>query len=367
MASKIVFLLFLPLLLFANPRILNVSFENSAIVLDFDRPVSEKQTKFLHLSGSGLRKNIYDIHAELTTKARSKQLSGNIKVKIAQNNRQKVRVVFFSPAKFYTKSYYQGKRLIIKSRPSGSKEFKDSPGHKPSKQPKPEAPRLRKTVVIDPGHGGKDCGTMGRTNHCEKHIVLYIGQTIAQELRSYGINAHLTRDSDRFIRLKNRTSMANDKQADVFVSIHVNAIAKKSAHKLHGVETYFLSPARSTRAKNVAALENSEDIEDMNYFSKQTFLNFLNSTRMIESNKLAIDVQKNVLLSARERYTDVKDGGVREGPFWVLVGAQMPSVLIETGYLSHPTESKRLLDKKYQVLLAQGIAKGIYSYFKNNP
>ena len=105
----------------------------------------------------------------------------------------------------------------------------------------------------------------------------------------------------------------------------------------------------------------------MSNSSKDVFLESLNRPRITASHKLAIDVQAGLLQSSRSKYRDVKDSGVREGPFWVLVGAQMPSILVELGYISHPTESKRLYDKSYQQLLANGIANGIDSYFSKNP
>ena len=101
--------------------------------------------------------------------------------------------------------------------------------------------------------------------------------------------------------------------------------------------------------------------------SKSVFLESLNRPRITASHKFAIDVQAGLLQSTRSKYKDTKDSGVREGPFWVLVGAQMPSILVELGYISHPEESRRLYDSNYQQLLANGIANGIDAYFSKNP
>ncbi|HIP43807.1 MAG TPA: N-acetylmuramoyl-L-alanine amidase, partial [Sulfurospirillum arcachonense] len=161
-------------------------------------------------------------------------------------------------------------------------------------------------------------------------------------------------------KLRNRTKYANRKGADLFLSIHANASNKKS---LQGVETFFLSPARSKRSKNVAALENQSDIQEMNYFSKQTFLNVFNREKIISANKLALDVQQGMLNRLKAKYGGIRDGGVREAPFWVLVGAQMPAILIETGYISNKTERKRIFNSHYQDLMSKGIADGIDSYF----
>jgi len=153
----------------------------------------------------------------------------------------------------------------------------------------------------------------------------------------------------------------------LFLSIHTNSIPKEKTNTTSGIETFFLSPAKSERAKRVAELENKSDIREMNESSKNAFLESLNRPRITASHKFAIDVQAGLLQAARTKYKDVKDSGVREGPFWVLVGAQMPSILVELGYVSHPEESRRLYEKEYQQLLANGIANGIDSYFLKNP
>ena len=178
---------------------------------------------------------------------------------------------------------------------------------------------------------------------------------------------YLTRSNDKFIKVMDRTILANDKNADLFISIHTNAMPKEKANSTSGIETFFLSPARSERAKRVAALENKDDIREMNESSKSAFLESLNRPRITASHKFAIDVQAGLLQAARSKYKDVQDTGVKEGPFWVLVGAQMPSILIELGFISHPEESRRLYEKSYQQLLANGIANGIDSYFSKNP
>ncbi|WP_257842628.1 N-acetylmuramoyl-L-alanine amidase [Helicobacter sp. 13S00477-4] len=221
-------------------------------------------------------------------------------------------------------------------------------------------------IVIDPGHGGKDCGAMGITKVCEKVIVLSVSKFLEQELKKRGYIVYMTRDKDVYINLKERTDFANEKNADLFVSIHANSVPKTSNDSPQGVETYFLSTARSERARKVAELENKDDVDVMNYFSRFSFLNSLNSHRLIASNKLAIDIQFGILRELRKNYQGVVDGGVREGPFWVLAGALMPSVLIEIGYNSNPIEARRIDDKRYQRLLSKGIADGIEGYFAKN-
>ncbi|WRA81477.1 N-acetylmuramoyl-L-alanine amidase [Helicobacter pylori] len=226
--------------------------------------------------------------------------------------------------------------------------------------------KKHKKIVLDAGHGGKDCGAMSANLVCEKDIVLEVVKFLHKELKKRGYSVLLTRDKDIYIDLVARTELANKKSADLFISVHANSIPKHSTSNAHGIETYFLSTARSERARKVAEQENKDDVNLMDYFSKSLFLNSLNTQRLIVSNKLAIDVQYGMLQSIRKNYPDVVDGGVREGPFWVLAGALMPSILIEIGYNSHAIESKRIQSKPYQKILAKGIADGIDSFFSKN-
>ncbi|GHR73004.1 N-acetylmuramoyl-L-alanine amidase [Helicobacter pylori] len=226
--------------------------------------------------------------------------------------------------------------------------------------------KKHKKIVLDAGHGGKDCGAMSANLVCEKDIVLEVVKFLHKELKKRGYIVLLTRDKDIYIDLVGRTELANKKSADLFISVHANSIPKRSTSNARGIETYFLSTARSERARKVAEQENKDDVNLMDYFSKSLLLNSLNTQRLIVSNKLAIDVQYGMLQSIRKNYPDVVDGGVREGPFWVLAGALMPSILIEIGYNSHAIESKRIQSKPYQKILAKGIADGIDSFFSKN-
>ncbi|GAA9737736.1 N-acetylmuramoyl-L-alanine amidase [Helicobacter pylori] len=226
--------------------------------------------------------------------------------------------------------------------------------------------KKHKKIVLDAGHGGKDCGAMSANLVCEKDIVLEVVKFLHKELKKRGYSVLLTRDKDIYIDLVARTELANKKSADLFISVHANSIPKRSTSNAHGIETYFLSTARSERARKVAEQENKDNVNLMDYFSKSLLLNSLNTQRLIVSNKLAIDVQYGMLQSVRKNYPDVVDGGVREGPFWVLAGALMPSILIEIGYNSHAIESKRIQSKPYQKILAKGIADSIDSFFSKN-
>ena len=227
--------------------------------------------------------------------------------------------------------------------------------------------KASKIIVLDPGHGGDDVGALSQNKKLrEKDIVLNVSKKTASLLKERGYKVLFTRSNDRFIKLRSRTSFANDKGAHLFISIHANAAPnKEKAKTMNGIETFFLSPSRSERSMNAANLENKADTDEMNYFTKVSFLNFLNREKIIASNKLAIDIQAGLLKSVRASYK-VSDGGVREAPFWVLVGALMPAVLIEIGYISHPEESQKIANSKYQDHIAKGIADGVDEYFAKN-
>ncbi len=225
-------------------------------------------------------------------------------------------------------------------------------------------PKRTYTIVVDAGHGGHDSGAVGVNKYYEKTIVLQISKRVEKYLKKKRFKVKMTRSSDRFVKLKNRTKFANKYKADIFVSIHANAIAdKKRFKKVHGIETYFLQTTRSARSQRIAAIENSVVLDKNDFLSNNVILHAVLSGPKIElSHKLAIDVQSRMLYNAKKKYRGVKDNGVKPAPFWVLVGAQMPSILVEVGYITNPAERKRLFSADYQNRIAKGIAEGISNY-----
>jgi len=339
-----------------------VRWDDESLILDFDRKLLKTDVNYFKLidkKRSSFR-YIFDIHA-VKNKNIKLQHTKLKSIRISQYKHNIVRLVFESKRKLNLRFKLEGKHLYVFLHLGSSAPLESQAKYKLKTKAK------KRVVVIDPGHGGKDNGATGYKNCREKNIVLQVAQAVTKQLRKRGITVYLTRTQDKFIKLRNRTKYANKKKADIFISIHANSVPKKNALKAKGLETYFLSRSRSSRATRVAAVENSKEIEDMNYFGKNNLLNFMNREKIIASNKLAIDVQKGMLSSLRKHYKDVKDNGVREGPFWVLVGAQMPAVLLEIGFVSNPTEASRMLTKKYQKYLAKGIAEGIERYFIKNP
>jgi N-acetylmuramoyl-L-alanine amidase len=225
--------------------------------------------------------------------------------------------------------------------------------------------RKDELIVIDAGHGGHDSGAIGGGKR-EKDLVLQIAKKVEYELKKRGHPVYMSRRKDRFLTLKQRTRFADQKNAVVFISIHANSVAKKSAHKVHGIETFFLQNTRDSKSQSIAARENKAVLKGTNSLSKSVILDsVLSGPKIVQSNKLAIDVHRRIMANVRSRYAGVRDGGVRHAPFWVLVGASRPSILVEVGYISHPKERIRLFDPKYQELVAKGIAEGVDNYLDN--
>ena len=221
-------------------------------------------------------------------------------------------------------------------------------------------------IVIDAGHGGHDSGAVGGSKK-EKDIVLQVAKRLQKQLKRRGYTVYMTRSSDRFLKLPQRTKIADKKDAKVFVSIHANSVPKKKRNKIQGVETFFLQNTRDAKSQRIAARENKAVLKGAgSTLSKKVIVDsVLNGPKIVQSNKLAIDVQRRIMTNLHSKYKGVRDGGVRHAPFWVLVGASRPSILVEVGYISHPRERKRLSTPKYQELLAKGIAEGIETYLNN--
>ncbi|MCP4107864.1 MAG: AMIN domain-containing protein [Desulfobacteraceae bacterium] len=223
-----------------------------------------------------------------------------------------------------------------------------------------------KRIVIDPGHGGRDAGAVGYNKRVlEKDIVLGIAKRLAKKIRQkIGCEVILTRTNDRFIALEERTAIANTKNADLFISLHTNAHKDRRAY---GIETYFLNIATDEDAILVAQRENAasrKNISDL-----QTILNdLMQNSKINESSRLAAIVQKNVCKHMKKKYSRVKNKGVKQAPFYVLLGADMPSVLIETSFISNKRECSRLTRADYQNDLSESIANGIRKYIiETNP
>jgi N-acetylmuramoyl-L-alanine amidase len=344
-----------------------VRWRDGRLVLQFDKKLRNNQINYFTLYDSKRKKYkyIFDIHASMLTKSQTLRKNGIERIKLAQYNPNTLRLVIENSKKLSIRFKKEASKLYIRIN-SVTSQKRYTKSAKKSTKKEQSFYHKNKVIVIDAGHGGKDPGALGYRRYREKVVVLQIAKELKKILQSRGYKVYMTRERDKFVKLRDRTKFANDKKADIFISIHANAVSRKIAKKAHGIECYFLSTSRSERAKKVAAMENSADLEDMNFYGKQCFLNTINSHNIIAANKLAIDLQRGALSTLKKRYRNVKDAGVREGPFWVLVGAQMPAVLVEVGFITHPTEAKRLANRAYQRTMALGLANGIERYFINN-
>jgi N-acetylmuramoyl-L-alanine amidase len=214
-------------------------------------------------------------------------------------------------------------------------------------------------IVIDPGHGGHDPGAKGKAGVSEAELVLDVAQRLEKLLQKVqGVEVILTRDDDRFVALPERTDRANREGADLFLSIHANASANDQAH---GVETYFLNFATNLGAAAVAARENAASGQAMAAlpdFVKAIALN----NKLDESRELAAIVQESVVDHLRQTNKTVKNLGVKQAPFVVLIGASMPSVLVEISFVTNPQEARLLKSGGYRQKIAEALFDAVRTY-----
>jgi N-acetylmuramoyl-L-alanine amidase len=217
-------------------------------------------------------------------------------------------------------------------------------------------------IVVDPGHGGHDSGAVGPSGVQEKDVVLAIGLKLRELIREeLGLDVVMTRSTDVFIPLEERTAIANKVNADLFVSVHANAALNRSAA---GIETYYLNLAKTDKVAQLAAKENGTSLEKVSVLQAILF-DLMANYKLNDSAHLANEVQKALHKKARGSYGDVRNLGVKQGPFYVLVGATMPSILVETAFVSNAQEEARLKDPAYQELTAEGIVEGIRVYISS--
>ncbi len=220
-----------------------------------------------------------------------------------------------------------------------------------------------RTIVIDPGHGGHDPGAVGPSGLREKDVNLRIAKRLRERLieegKSFGIeNVYLTRSTDRFIPLEERTAIARKRKADIFISIHCNGARRKKAH---GIETYILGFTDDQTSLQLAARENATTTKGLNELGS-TLKQYILSAKKEESQEVAGYVQKSIVQNVSRKYKYVNNKGVKKAPFVVLIGADVPSLLIETSFITNPREEKRLKSKAYIERIVDGIILGIKRY-----
>ncbi len=215
-------------------------------------------------------------------------------------------------------------------------------------------------IVIDPGHGGKDPGAIGYRGLREKDVTLRLAKLLEKKLKArHECQIILTRYKDEYVALKKRVALANKVKADLFISLHCNACPN---HRLQGTETYFLGLTHDRYALAVAARENASLKMRRGELDKILF-DLLAKAKIKESSYLAARIQENLVRHLRsKKYNPVTNLGVKQAPFYVLIGTAMPAVLVETAFIDHFREGRHLRDPNYLNAVAEGILKGVESY-----
>ena len=226
----------------------------------------------------------------------------------------------------------------------------------------PPSAGLRK-IVLDAGHGGKDPGAIGAGGISEKDIVLNVAKKLAAKLKNeMGIQVVLTRKDDRFVALEDRTAIANAEDADLFISLHMNASPNSEAK---GLETYYLDNSSDEAAVRLAARENGtsrKNISDLQFILSDMTQNM----KLEDSISLAHRLQGSLVSGMAKTLAEVKDLGVKKALFFVLVGAKMPSVLVEMFFITNKTEGRAMTQEGYQNAMVEALYEGIQKYGQTN-
>jgi len=219
-----------------------------------------------------------------------------------------------------------------------------------------------RSIVIDPGHGGTDPGCLGRNGEQEKDLVLDVCLRLQKLLAAVkDLQVLLTRETDIFIPLENRTVTANQNQADLFISVHANSSLNP---KRTGIETFYLNFSPDPAVMEIAARENATSTKTISKM-KTIVPKIFQNEKIFESRDLADRVQRSLILHLSRFYGDVQSLGAKGGPFLVLIGGDMPSVLVEISHLSNAQEAARLKDETYRQRVAEGITQGIMAYMQS--
>lgn len=331
----------------------------SRVVVDLDGPIN-----FTSNSLSNPVRLYFNLENCILSKRIPPSISindGVIKsVRIAQFDKETVRVVFdlYESGGFYAFTLETPHRLVIDVYVKKTQKQEGLTEKKISE--------IRK-IVIDPGHGGKDPGAIGPRGLREKDVVLDVAKKLGGILKKkYDVEVIYTRDGDIFVPLNERTEIANSNNADLFISIHANASRKRYSR---GIETYILNWTNDEEAMRVAARENAISFKNMQKAQDELqiiLLDLARNNKRDESIRLAYSVQDSLVNVLNKNYEEIEDLGVKQALFYVLVGAEMPSVLVEISFISNREEEKRLADDKYRYNTAEAIAKGIESYIKHS-
>jgi len=294
-------------------------------------------------------------------------------IRIAQKTPSTVRVVvdldFEKVKRFQVWPAFDPFRVVLDIHPTEAAS--ETPAEKPPlpAQPTKEGYSMARQlglgiqrIVIDPGHGGTDPGCIGKGGTMEKAVVLDICKRLKQLLDAHdGLDVIMTRETDIFVPLENRTVIANQKRADLFVSVHANANPSK---KRSGVNTFYLNFSHDPSVIEIAARENATSTKNISEM-KTILEKIVKNSKIMESKELAENIQKSLVSTLKKSYKGINDLGFKGGPFWVLIGVEIPSVLVEVSHLSNAKEEAKLKTPQYRQCIAQGIYNGITGYINS--
>lgn len=295
------------------------------------------------------------------------------RIRIAQKNQTTVRLAvdlnFNKIKRHHVWHLLDPFRIVIDIYPEDT-----APSDAPSSSPQPAKPvkegysMVRQLglgiarIVIDPGHGGKDPGCIGRNGLQEKTVVLDVCRELKKLIeREKTLEVILTRETDIFLPVESRPVIANQKRADLYISVHANSIPNK---KRSGVQTFYLNFSHDPSVNAIAAQENATSTKSISEM-KDIITKIAQNSKIVESKELAEIIQDSIVSTLSKNYKDVKDLGVKGGPFWVLIGGEMPSILVEISHLSNSKEAERLKSPQYRRYVAQGIYSGIKNYMES--
>ena len=305
-------------------------------------------------------------------------------VRIAQKNATTVRVVaeldLAKVERYQVFPLFDPFRVVLDIFP---KETAAAPPASPPEEPTPAEPEAKpvklpeptadgysmarqlglgiQRVVIDPGHGGEDPGAIGKKGLKEKDVVLAVATELRTLLAAKGLEVIMTRESDISVPLENRPVIANQQKADLFIAIHANANRNR---KKKGVMSFYLNFSPDPQVVEIAATENATSSKRIGEM-QDTLKKIVQNSKILESRDLAYKIHGNLVKWLSQHYTAVESLGVRGGPFWVLIGGEMPSVLVEISHLSNAQEEERLKSPSYQKQVARGIYEGILEYIRS--
>jgi len=349
---KLFFLLFIIIwstTLWGANSLIDTKIGKDALELTFAKNIKAKDIKHFVISANGFDKHVYDIKNAYLPKGKTHRYNyPNIRAfRIGQYRPDILRIVIESTKKIK-------KRFRVSQRVLFLPILLEKSFRKKKKKRKKDI-RNRFKVVIDAGHGGRDRGTSCCSLH-EKQFTLSMAYNLKKRLEKKGYTVYMTRHNDKYVSLIDRTKYANSKKADIFISIHVNAAPKRKVNRLNGIEIFYLS------LHNPHLHGRTISYKGKTVYYKNSFKLMTNRKKILLSRRLGQKVQRGMNKNIKKGYKSLVSKLKCSG-FWVLTGTTMPTILVETGYITHKKDRKRLTSRYYKNLAVKGIVEGVDSYF----